>query len=204
MPLSRRTSLNALTLVELLIVLSLAAVLVALLTSVIHSGRSRVQMAQCQANLRQIGIALHACINDTGRVPVYRDEEGPWYRALDPYLGWGTWPRNFPLSRCPAERENEPFSTYGLNSEYNGTRITEIAQPSRAFAVGDSDHTAGSYIRIPPTIEKQISFRHQHRANLLFLDGHVEARRPEQIPRDTSTATKKQEYLLFWKPMVRQ
>jgi type II secretory pathway pseudopilin PulG len=59
-PLSRRTvERRALTVLELLVTMSVIGVLLAVLLPAVQSARETVRRAQCQNNLRQLGIALH-------------------------------------------------------------------------------------------------------------------------------------------------
>jgi prepilin-type N-terminal cleavage/methylation domain-containing protein len=88
----------AFTLVELLVVIVIIAVLVALLLPVTGMVRSRMDSTQCVSNLRQIGVAINAYINDhNGTLPgPLTSTQGPTYVVgqagslaafLDPYLG---------------------------------------------------------------------------------------------------------------------
>ncbi len=49
---------------------------------------------------------------------------------------------------------------------------------------------------LDPDAEHNFGFRHNGRANIFFLDGHIEALAPEEIPLKTKTPTEK--YLLFY------
>lgn len=92
-------------------------------------------------------------------------------------------------------------------------RIVSVANASKLFLCADSsatkkmqDSKTGSSWNIAnvndiqyledPDRRQNFGFRHKGKANILFADGHVEARRPSEIPLRTSPRTK--EWLLFW------
>src|ERR1041385_7532089 len=64
---------SAFTLIELLVVLAILSVLAGLIFPVFASARERGRMTQCASNMRQIGIALTAYLEDTdGLYPMNR------------------------------------------------------------------------------------------------------------------------------------
>lgn len=66
-----RSRLKAFSLVELLVSVAVIAVLAAILLPAVGRVRTGAQTAQCASNLRQIGVALAACISDSDmKLPV--------------------------------------------------------------------------------------------------------------------------------------
>ena len=92
MTLAARKARPALTMLEVLLVMSMLSVLCGLFVVGIQRSREAANLACCQAHLRDLALAMHHYESDTGKLPPYasgRPHEmyGSWYMHLLPYVG---------------------------------------------------------------------------------------------------------------------
>jgi prepilin-type processing-associated H-X9-DG protein len=116
---------TAITLVELLVVISIIGVLVALLLPAIQAARASARAASCKNNLRQIGLSiLQFCDLNDGEFPEWwhakhneKDAEGihSWIYTLAPYLENVDAIRVCPEDDLAAERLEKKATSYLIN-----------------------------------------------------------------------------------------
>jgi prepilin-type N-terminal cleavage/methylation domain-containing protein/prepilin-type processing-associated H-X9-DG protein len=79
--------LSGFTLLELLVVIAVIASLASLLLPTLNNAKRQARAAQCQSNLRQLGIAMQLYIQDDNSFPLATSDGafGAWEPALRPF-----------------------------------------------------------------------------------------------------------------------
>src|SRR5262249_46231292 len=91
---------RAFTLAEMLVVIAILGVLMGLLLPAVQKVREAGNRAQCSNNLRQLGVALHTLVQNTGKYPLDDDygiaidqmtstvnnKPTTWYSNILPYI----------------------------------------------------------------------------------------------------------------------
>jgi prepilin-type N-terminal cleavage/methylation domain-containing protein/prepilin-type processing-associated H-X9-DG protein len=154
------------TLLELLIVVTVIAVLASLILPALSRAKHAARSAKCVSNVRQISLSLLLYVDDNGVYPLdaalpYDGALGRWYDALMPYVTYSTNPSS--VLNCPSYELIHARPPKGLPAAvgpglgsygYNGycefslnekglplVRESAVVSPSRMIAVGDSQLT---------------------------------------------------------------
>lgn len=186
---TRQKHHSGFTLVEILIVISIVAVLAAILLGVFSRVREKGRQTACQGNLRQIGLGIQQYVQDNdSRYPSVVN----WAEATLPYI------RNKQVFRCPSElvplREdlsdlsfynyhNRWFNTVtytGTAVVYSGVNESVIPNPATTSLLSDGSSASGYSrpITVPTGCDAlgeilSLPEVHFNGRNHLFGDGHV-------------------------------
>jgi prepilin-type N-terminal cleavage/methylation domain-containing protein/prepilin-type processing-associated H-X9-DG protein len=110
------------TLVELLVVVSIIAVLIGLLLPAVQASRAAARRTQCASNLRQVGLAMgQFCDAHRGRFPdtshnEANDSDQSWIYTIGPFMESVDAIRICPDDKKAAERLQERLTSYVMNA----------------------------------------------------------------------------------------
>jgi prepilin-type N-terminal cleavage/methylation domain-containing protein/prepilin-type processing-associated H-X9-DG protein len=169
----REQERGAFTLVEVIIVISVIAILAALLLPVLSKAKEQGRATACLSNLRQLGIGLQLYVQDhENRLPVMYDAPFPTNIAstnltveavLVPYVGSSN------IFRCASDKElfDRTKSSYSWNVLVNGQNADRL----QVFTLHFDPH------QIPLLFDKEAFHRSRGESrgvNYLYADGRIQ------------------------------
>ena len=130
---SRILSANAFTLIELLIVITIIAVLASIAYPVFTGVQERARGVQDMSNLRQIGLATQQYLNDNDGA-IFSTSGDSWMKRLHPkYLtSWKIFQSPFD-KRSALEHESTAPVSYGLNGNAIAGILMDKVKNTSAF-----------------------------------------------------------------------
>lgn len=199
---SRTHGCGAFTLVELLVVIAIIAVLAGLLLPGLARAKDKARATQCLSNLRQWNLALSFYLHENedciprrgqGVQPLSNiDRPEDWFNALPPLLdqpSYQSLATNTAIPQagdptvfvCPNARPTGAthFLSYAMNIYVSPWirpsphRLGEIPRPDAVVFLADGP---GGYSSTAPSVKPySVQARHSERANVAFLDGHIQS-----------------------------
>lgn len=192
------------TLVELLLVISVIAILTSMLLPALNKARDKARAIQCTSNVKQSATGMTMYANDyKNLVQIYLytgSVEYRWNRRLyeskyitnrNIFVCPTAEPRKYTsdsytygaIMSIPAKDKIELTST-GANPRWTFLRLGNLKKPSNYIILGDNSYSSTTsnadkflwqYSSMYFSGDFIIHLRHQNQANIAFADGHVKA-----------------------------
>ncbi len=194
---------KAFTLIEILVVIAIISFLAALLFPLVKSMMQNGQSTRCIANLKQLGIEINLHAAENGVYPKNPPPPALWMNVALMSSNW-LCPSRFIKKDGSGSTFTPAYAPNSLIFNSNDVRPVSIYRPSEIIALIDCDQRTpsgwavpwlevpgsssaatanqpitGSPVTIPDVDICQgpagVRYRHQGKANALFLDGHVQS-----------------------------
>jgi prepilin-type N-terminal cleavage/methylation domain-containing protein len=192
---------RAFTLIEILAVVTILAILAAVMFPVFGRVRENGRRTVCASNAKQFALALlqYGQDHDESLVPIHYDSDGDveWTSMLNSYV------KNPQIFRCPSDTKSKDIS-YGLNQlvfldleehpNAQPVKLSQFQSPSQTIMLGETG-TTDDLSTLKPDTSKLLApsetlndaedarpcARHFDEVTLAFVDGHVKPMRLEQF-----------------------
>lgn len=177
------------SLIELLVVISIVALLVSMLMPALKSARDSAKKTQCLNNLKSIGSCVLFYVDDYDDwLPASYYGGWLWFRAPEFIRSYaGAYKKDDDIVKCPSYKGLKHGGNYGLsenwfqNTSMNKPwhRLKEIRRPTETgwamdiMYEGNNIHSTEQFYTGASWVNRH--YRHHNQLDLLYADGHTDS-----------------------------